>query len=154
MGKMQGGMNMMFVRGSISANNTSSITVTTDGNTIVVNISASTSIKVFAGTSTPPTAGTVTDLVVGKNVMAGGQRNSDGSIQASMISVGDNLPMMKMGDSNGPMIPAGMPGMMGSTTMWMNGDGQGGEMHGPMGFMPTTNGPQHGPGTNGGPQNW
>jgi len=136
MGKISGDMmmNVMWVRGTISANNTSSITVTTDGGSTVVNITASTSIKVFAGTSTPPTAGTVNDLVVGKHVMAGGAKNTDGSIQATSIAVGDNVPMMKMDDN-----------------------GSGGDNHDPMkpmGFMPTTNGPQHGPGLNGGPQNW
>jgi peptidoglycan hydrolase-like protein with peptidoglycan-binding domain len=133
MGKMPGGdmMNVMWVRGTISANNTSSITVSTDGNSVVVNITASTSIKVFAGTSTSPTVGSVTDLTVGKHVLAGGKKNSDGSIQATEISVGDNLPMMKGPGDNGG---SGMP---------------------PMGMMPTLDGSQHGPGTNGyGPQNW
>jgi len=129
-------MNVMWVRGTISANNTSSITVTTDGGSTVVNITASTSIKVFTGTTTAPTMGTITDLIVGKQVMAGGTKNSDGSIQANSIAVGDNLPMMMGDDSHG---------------------GPGGDNHGPMiptGFMPTTNGEQHGPGSDGGPQNW
>lgn len=132
-GKIQGGMmNMAWAAGSISANNTTSITITTDGGSTVANITASTSIKIFAGTSTPPTAGTISDLVVGKKVRVTGQKNSDGSIQAMMIDVGDMLPpapMMKdLKDDKGGMRPQGM--------------------------MPTLNGPQHGPGMNGGPQNW
>ena len=128
-GVMQGAM----VRGTISSNNTSSISITTDGGSVTVNISASTTIKVFASSSTPPTVGGITDLVVGKHVIAGGPKNSDGSIQAMTIAVGDNLPMPTPmmggnGEHQGPMIPAGM--------------------------MPTTKGPQYGPGMGGGPQNW
>jgi hypothetical protein len=73
------------------------------------------------------------DLTVGKKVAAMGPKNTDGSIQAMDIVIGENLPMMK----------GGMGEMM---------DDKGGMR--PMGMMPTTNGPQHGPGTNGGPQNW
>src|SRR5262249_15199164 len=71
----QGGMMMgTMVRGSITANNTTNIVVQSDGGNITVNISASTTIKIFNGTSTPPTAGSVTDLTVGKQVMAGGPK--------------------------------------------------------------------------------
>jgi peptidoglycan hydrolase-like protein with peptidoglycan-binding domain len=136
MGGGQGGPGMMQagVRGTISANNTTNIVVTTDNGSVTANVSASTTIKVFAGTSTPPTAGTVADLVVGKKVAVMGPKNSDGSIEARDIAVGDVLPMMPPPQMN-------------------NGMGQGGP--GPNGMMPTLNGPQGGPGTNGyGPQNW
>jgi peptidoglycan hydrolase-like protein with peptidoglycan-binding domain len=145
MGKMSGDgmMNVMYVRGTISANNTSSITVNSGSNSVVVNITASTTIKVSVGTTSAPTTGTVADLIVGKNVMAGGTKNSDGSIQATGIFVGDNLsmmPMMKMdgeGESNGTMMPVGPQGMMGSTTMWMNGDDHGsGDPRGHSSMMP------------------
>lgn len=132
-GKMQGGMiNMAWVAGSISANNTSSITINTGNGTVIANINASTTIKIFAGTSTPPTTGSVSDLIVGKKARASGQKNSDGSISAIMIDVGDTLPPMPM-----------MKEMM---------DDKGGMR--PQGMMPTLNGPQHGPGMSGGPQNW
>ena len=88
---MQGGA----VRGTITANNTSNITVQNlEGTSVVINITASTTIKVWNGTSTPPVAGGVADLVVGKYAMADGPRNSDGSIQSVHIAVGDTLPPM------------------------------------------------------------
>jgi peptidoglycan hydrolase-like protein with peptidoglycan-binding domain len=132
-GMMQGGA----VRGTISANNTSSITLQTDGGSVVVNITASTTIQVFASTSTPPTTGTIADLVVGKKAMAMGQKNSDGSIRAVNIAVGDYIPMGMGGDNKGP-----------------GGDSHGANSMMPTGMMPTLNGSQHGPGPNGGPQNW
>ena len=132
-GKMpESGMMMgMAVRGTISAVGSSSVTIQTDGGSTTANITASSTIKVFVGTTTPPTTGTIADLVVGKMVIVMGQKNADGSIQAINIVVGDNLPTMKMGGEMG--------GPMGARP--------------PMGMMPTLNGPQR-PGTDGGPQNW
>lgn len=125
-GKMPGDSMGMAVRGTISTNNTSSITIQTNAGPLIVHITGSTTIKIFVGTSTP-TIGSISDLTVGKNVVAEGKRNADGSMLAKMIGVGDNVPMMKMEDD---------------------------EHKGPQGIMPTLKGPQHGPGTNGGPQNW
>ena len=83
------------VRGTITANNTTNVTIQKeDGASVVANITASTTIKVFIGSSTPPTTGTVADLIVGKKAIADGRKNSDGSIQAIHITVGDILPPM------------------------------------------------------------
>jgi peptidoglycan hydrolase-like protein with peptidoglycan-binding domain len=125
-GKMPGDSMSMAVRGTISANNTSSITIQTNGGPLIVHITGSTTIKIFVGTSTP-TIGTISDLTIGKNVVAEGKRNSDGSMLARMIGVGDNVPMMKMEND---------------------------QHKGPQGIMPILNGPQRSPGLNGGPQNW
>jgi peptidoglycan hydrolase-like protein with peptidoglycan-binding domain len=139
------GMMAAAIRGTITANNGSSITVQTDGGTVTVNITSSTTIKVLptVTSGTPPstvgaTTGTIADLVVGKKVIAMGPKNSDGSIQAMGIAVGDNLP---------PLPPMNIQGGTGGNMMYGNGKP-------PMGMMPTLNGPQQGPGTNGGPQNW
>jgi hypothetical protein len=108
-GKIQGGDMMMAIRGTISANNTSSIIVQTDGGSITANITSSTMIKVFVGTSTPPTQGTIADLVVGKNVMVEGKKTSENTMEAVHVAVGDNIPMMKMirgmKDGNGVYPP-------------------------------------------------
>ena len=117
MGGQQGGpgmgggmMQVAMVRGTISAVNGSSITVQSDGNSTVVNVTSTTTIKVWNGTSTPATDGTIANLVVGKKVMAGGTKNSDGSIQAAKIAVGDTLPMEGMPQTmnlnlNGSLVP-------------------------------------------------
>ncbi len=135
MGKMQSGdMWMMAIRGTVAANNTSNITVTTNSGTITANVTASTSIKVFASTSTPPTTGTIADVVVGKTVTVQGKKISDTAMDALMIGVGDNVPMMKMqggpNDNGGPGKP-------------------------PMGMMPINGGQGQGayPG-DGQPRNW
>jgi peptidoglycan hydrolase-like protein with peptidoglycan-binding domain len=129
-GEGQGGMmEPSHVSGTITASSASSLTLQNgDGQSVVVNISASTSIQVFAGTTTPPTIGTASDLVVGKTAAADGPKNSDGSIQAVHVMVGILPPPPK------------------------NGSDQGEGLHG---MMPTINGPQGGQGNgNGGPQNW
>lgn len=88
------GTNMPMMRGAavfgtITANNNSSVTIQNkDGTSVVVNITASTTIVVLNGTSTPQTKGSVSDLAVGKSAAADGSQNSDGSIQAIYIAVG------------------------------------------------------------------
>lgn len=85
------------VSGTIKTNGVSSITVETlEGKSIVVNFTASTTIRIFVGSSTKPTAGAATDLLVGKKIKASGPKNSDGSINAVHITVGDILPMIQM----------------------------------------------------------
>lgn len=139
MGKMPpGAMNQSWAAGNITVNSTTSITIQTDGGPVVVNITASTTVHVFASnsTSTPPTNGSVSDLVVGKMARAIGMKNADGSIQAMIIDVGTTLPPPPM--------------------MKMDGEGQNGKP--PMGIMPIMNGQgggNYGPGgNNSGPQNW
>jgi len=130
LGNGQGGEGDMMqgrLTGTISALSATSITLENDGKSIVVNITASTSIQVFAGTSTPPTVGSVSDLTVGQRAAADGPRNQDGSMQAVHIMVGQ-LPPPPMQD---------------------------GEGHGPSGMMPIRGGTSTGSGLNGeGPQNW
>ncbi len=91
-------MNMpAHTMGSITTTNGNDITVVDgDGKMIVVHTTATTTIKVWNGTSTAPTTGSLTNLVVGKKIAADGPKNSDGSINAVHVMVGDRLPMMKM----------------------------------------------------------
>lgn len=114
------------IGGTITVAGASSITVQDSaGTSVVVNLTASTSIQVFNGTSTPPTVGSAADLTVGRSVRAQGTKNSDGSVTAVHIAVG-TLPT---------------PSMM---------DGE----HG-MGMMPINGGQNTGRGLDGhGPQNW
>lgn len=77
------------VVGTITATSGSSITVKErDGQSRVVNITASTTIKVFSAATSTPSVGTMADLTVDKNVMAAGTTNSDGSLTAVHIEVG------------------------------------------------------------------
>lgn len=121
-GNQQGGMRGMGATreglfGTISANNTSSITITSaSGTSTVVDLTASTTIRVFAGTSTPPTVGSTANLTVGQSAIVRGPRNSDGSINAFSILVGVTLPTTASGMM--PMMPwqggqgGNNPGMM------------------------------------------
>ncbi len=77
------------VAGEITAVATSSITVKAGDNASrVVNITASTTIKVISAATSTPTTGSMTDLTVGKRVSAVGTPNSDGSLTATEIKVG------------------------------------------------------------------
>ncbi len=79
----------VVVTGTITATSTSSITVKNLQNVLkTVNITASTTIKVFTSSTTPPTNGSKTDLVVGKRVRAEGRLNANGSLEALRILVG------------------------------------------------------------------
>ena len=96
----KGGMMMHMpahITGSITAVSGNDITVTNgDGKMVVVHVTASTTIKVWSGTSTAPTAGTLGDLTSGKKIAADGPKNADGSINAVHVMVGTTLPMMNM----------------------------------------------------------
>jgi ribosomal protein S8E len=75
--------------GTISANNGTTITIMGPNSmSKTVNITASTTIEVVVGTSTPATTGTTADLVVGKMALVQGMPNQDGSITAIHIRVG------------------------------------------------------------------
>lgn len=95
-----GGMMMNMpahIAGSITTTNGNDITVVNgDGRMVVVHVSATTTIKVFTGTTTAPTVGSLSDLAVGKKVAADGPKNADGSINAVHINVGMMLPPMNM----------------------------------------------------------
>lgn len=85
----QGNPMIGVVRGTISANNSSSITMqTATGTSTVVDITASTTISIFTSTSTPATQGSVTDLTVGETAIAEGTQNTDGSLTALRIRAG------------------------------------------------------------------
>jgi peptidoglycan hydrolase-like protein with peptidoglycan-binding domain len=133
------------VAGTISAGDTSSITVTTgNGQTRVVTISASTSIEVFAGTTTPPTAGTIANLTVGSVVSADGEPQSDGSLAAEHVQVGVAMPQPQSGEGhwNAKDFMQQI-----QDHMFPQRDGQsGGE--GPHGMMQGPNGQQGGQGDN------
>ncbi len=101
LGMDDGMMKRAAIAGEITANSSSSITVKVkDGNTRVVNITGSTTISVFATATSSPTTGTISDLTVGKSVMAEGDANADGSLTARMIKVGI-LPPPPMMRGNG-----------------------------------------------------
>jgi peptidoglycan hydrolase-like protein with peptidoglycan-binding domain len=77
------------VGGEITASTASSITVKIKDNTSrIVNVTASTTIQVFANATSTPTAGSMTDLTVGKMVRAEGAPQADGSLRAKHIKVG------------------------------------------------------------------
>lgn len=124
-----GGDDMMKgqIAGTITASSASSITIQNkDGKSIVVNLTASTTIQVFVGTSTPPTVGSISDLVVGKTAAADGRANSDGSIQAVHIRVGALPPLTQQEEGGGPH------GMMPTIfNQGEHGNGNGGDRKGP-----------------------
>lgn len=77
------------IAGEITATTASSITVRNgDGVSHVVNVTASTTIHVFATATSTPTVGTMADLTVGKKVFAAGIPLTDGSLNAHEIRVG------------------------------------------------------------------
>ncbi len=77
------------IRGEITATSGSSITVKgANGESRVVNITASTTIQIFATATSTPTTGSMADLTVGKGVAAAGLANADGSINAVEIKLG------------------------------------------------------------------
>jgi peptidoglycan hydrolase-like protein with peptidoglycan-binding domain len=95
--KGQGDMMGAAVNGTIATASSSTITVTPlQGSVRTVTIAASTTIKVFVSTSTPPTVGTFADLVVGRRVHVEGQKNADGTITARTVVVG--LPAPRAGE--------------------------------------------------------
>jgi peptidoglycan hydrolase-like protein with peptidoglycan-binding domain len=123
-----GPMKGTVVTGSISASSGSSITVQSPtGNTRVVNITASTTIQVFNASSSSVVSGSISDLIVGKTVLAEGTANSDGSLTAVHIKVGPPVPPKPQvsgpgydGDMKLPTVPMyGHPDLLHG-----NGNGQ------------------------------
>ena len=84
-GARRGGPNGMAVRGQIISSDNNSITVKMmDGSTKIVILSGSTQI----GKST---TGTISDLTNGANVTVFGSTNSDGSVTAQNVQVGNGV---------------------------------------------------------------
>jgi hypothetical protein len=80
-----------LVTGSIISADGSSITVkTADGSTKIVLVSGSTTV-------TKSEQGSVTDLTTGQNVIVTGTSNSDGTVTATRVQVGANLPDVQGG---------------------------------------------------------
>ncbi len=80
-----GGMNGMAVRGEIISKDDKSITVKmTDGSTKIVILSSSTMIG-------KTTTGSTTDLTNGAIVIVFGTTNSDGSVTAQNVQIGNGL---------------------------------------------------------------
>ena len=94
-------MNGMAVRGQIISADTNSITVKMpDGSTKIVILSSTTMIG-------KTTTGSATDLTTGVNVIVFGNTNSDGSVTAQNVQVGNG---MLFGRPNGPSgSPAASP---------------------------------------------
>jgi peptidoglycan hydrolase-like protein with peptidoglycan-binding domain len=112
-------MNSGMISGTITAVTGMSITIMgANGQSRVANVSASTTIAIWNGTTTAPTMGSFADLTVGKVVAADGPANSDGSINAVHIRVGFPMPP-QMGGQGGPNGQGGPSGMM--PTMWGGG---------------------------------
>ena len=83
------------IAGEITAVATSSITIKSgNGNSRVVNITASTTIQVYAAATSTPTTGTMADLTVGKPASAMGTPNADGSLTALEVKVGMGVEIM------------------------------------------------------------
>lgn len=88
-----------IITGSIIAADDTSVTVkTSDGGTKIILTSASTSI-------TKTTAGSLSDLVVGENVLISGTTNADNTVTASSIVLGSNLGLGGVAGGGAP--PAG-----------------------------------------------
>ena len=77
------------IAGEITAVTTSSITIKSgNGDSRLVNITASTTIQVYSAATSTPTIGTMADLTVGKRASAAGTPNADGSLTALEVKVG------------------------------------------------------------------
>jgi hypothetical protein len=124
-GSNQDDKNRASVAGSVSTVIGQTITVQTpNGDSRVVLITASTTIKVKNASHSEPTAGTIADITVGKMLMAEGTDNVDGSLTAIVVKVGILPPPS---DLVGGVIPGGAmmkkrDGMMGPHEGMMDGD--------------------------------
>lgn len=100
----RGPQNAAMVRGQITSVSESSITVKIDdSHSRVVNITSSTTIQIKTSATSSVTTGSKSDLTVGKKVSAEGAPQSDGSLTARIIRVGDFGGMMEVrGGNRGP----------------------------------------------------
>lgn len=77
------------IAGEITATSGSTITVkAANGDSKVVNINASTTIKVFTTGTSTPTTGSMSDLTVGKKVVIAGTSSGSGTFTALSVHVG------------------------------------------------------------------
>ncbi|HUO50201.1 MAG TPA: DUF5666 domain-containing protein [Candidatus Paceibacterota bacterium] len=132
-----GGVMIRIVSGTITGSDSSSITVQGHDNstTVTVNITASTTIMV-ASTSSSPVVGTIANLTNGSNVIVEGQNSSNGSVNATRITVGTGaMPMLPMMNGNGGDMHGGMQMHMDATTTFLSASSTDGVLHGLMQFF-------------------
>jgi hypothetical protein len=90
-----GASGMMPVNGQIVSTSSNAITVKlSDGSSKIVDLSSQTKIN-------KTTQGTVSDLTTGQQVTAFGSANSDGSITAQAVNVGNGMFRMRSGGQGG-----------------------------------------------------
>jgi hypothetical protein len=93
-GRFGGGSGMMPVRGQVISSSDNSVTVKLmDGSSKIVNLTSSTSIS-------KTTTGSASDLKSGETVTAIGTTNSDGSITAQNVLVGNGNMMFRRSGGN------------------------------------------------------
>jgi hypothetical protein len=96
-----------FVTGEVLSKDATSVTVKLkDGGSKIIFISASTAVQ-------KTSAGTIDDVVVGSQITANGQSNSDGSINATIINQRPNMPQ---GGAQGAPQGVGAGQRQGGTT--------------------------------------
>jgi hypothetical protein len=94
-GRSGGANGMMPVSGQIVASGNNTITVKlSDGTSKIVDLSSQTKIN-------KTTQGAVSDLTTGQQVTAFGSTNSDGSITAQAVNVGNSMFRMRPSGQNG-----------------------------------------------------
>lgn len=94
---------MMPVNGKITASGNNSITVQlSDGSSKIVDLTSTTKIN-------KSSTGSVSDLTTGQNVTAFGAANSDGSITAQAVNVGNGMFRMRTGGPGGGAAGQGGP---------------------------------------------
>lgn len=100
-GAAGGASGMTPVGGQIVSTSNGSVTVKlTDGSSKIINISSQTKIN-------KTTSGAQSDLKTGERVTAFGTTNSDGSVTAQAINIGNGAMMMRRGGSNPPAAQSG-----------------------------------------------
>ncbi|HVA96022.1 MAG TPA: hypothetical protein VND99_00040 [Candidatus Acidoferrales bacterium] len=96
-----GAQGMTPVRGQIISTGSDSVTVKlTDGSSKIVNLTSQTKIN-------KATSGSVSDLKSGITVTAIGTTNSDGSVTALDVTIGNGAFMMRGGRTGGQSAPTG-----------------------------------------------
>jgi len=90
-----GASGMMPVSGKITASGNNTITVQlSDGSSKIVDLTSQTKIN-------KSSQGSVSDLTTGQNVTAFGSANSDGSVTAQAVNVGNGMFRMRTGGPGG-----------------------------------------------------
>ena len=98
------------VAGTVTAKTDSTITVEQrDGSSATIHVDASTSFRVEGATG----AADISDVAVGMKLLASGEQNSDGSIDASRVLAGNGHPFRDHPGKNAPDVspgPSASPG--------------------------------------------